>query len=272
MRVMMWCDMEGISAITQWDQVSAGASQYEEGRRLYTADVNAAVRGARKAGASEIIVVDGHGAGASHSFNNWVKEDLEPGAEYVFGHRWSCYVDSLRGGGIDAMLYIGAHAMSGTPDGVLSHTISSLSWYAASLNGTPIGEIGIMAAIAGCFGTPSVYVSGDRAAVSEARALLGANLGATETKVGLGRFCARCLPPCDSRRRIELDVAETLSRRDRWPAPYAPPKGVELAVELTSPEKTADYRNKVGVEITGPRTVVSRAENVWLAWDQFWKG
>ena len=272
MRVMIWCDMEGISAITRWDQCTAGAAQYEEGRRLYTADVNAAVRGVRKGGANHIVVVDGHGAGADHSFNSWIKEDLEPGAEYVFGHRWSSYVDPLRDESLDAMLFVGAHSMAGTPDGVLSHTVSSLSWHAVQINGKPAGEIAMMAAVAGSFGVPVVYVSGDRAAVREARALLGENLMATETKIGLGRFSARCLPPCDSRKRIEMDVAETLRRRDRWPAPYVPGTSVELGVELTSPDKVGDYRNKTGVEITGPRNVVSRASHYWQAWDQFWKG
>ena len=74
MKVLFWCDMEGIGGIVKWDQVLAGKAQYEEGRRLYTAEVNAAVRGAKKAGATEIIVVDGHGAGGDYSFNSLIKD------------------------------------------------------------------------------------------------------------------------------------------------------------------------------------------------------
>ena len=48
---MLWCDMEGIAGISVWEQVNGGAALYEEGRRLYTAEVNAAVRGCKRAGA-----------------------------------------------------------------------------------------------------------------------------------------------------------------------------------------------------------------------------
>ncbi len=42
MRVVIWVDMEGIAGIENWDQVSSGKPQYEEGRRLLTGEVNAA--------------------------------------------------------------------------------------------------------------------------------------------------------------------------------------------------------------------------------------
>ena len=63
MRVMIMSDMEGVSGIVAWEQVNGGAAMYEEGRRLYTEEINAAVRGAKAAGATEIVAVDCHGAG-----------------------------------------------------------------------------------------------------------------------------------------------------------------------------------------------------------------
>ena len=63
MKVLIMSDMEGVSGIVAWSQVNGGAPMYEEGRRLYTEEINAAVRGARSAGADEIVVVDCHGAG-----------------------------------------------------------------------------------------------------------------------------------------------------------------------------------------------------------------
>ena len=71
MRVMMWCDMEGVSGIVNWEQVSPrGGEAFQEGRRFFTAEVNAAVRGAKKAGAHEIIVIDCHGAGSPNTFRS----------------------------------------------------------------------------------------------------------------------------------------------------------------------------------------------------------
>ena len=46
MRVQIMTDMEGVSGIISWDQVTGGKPVYEEGRRLYTEEINAAVRGA----------------------------------------------------------------------------------------------------------------------------------------------------------------------------------------------------------------------------------
>ena len=43
MRVVVFGDMEGVAGICRWAQVSAGDAIYEEGRELYTAEINAAV-------------------------------------------------------------------------------------------------------------------------------------------------------------------------------------------------------------------------------------
>src|SRR5579863_9572183 len=119
MRVVIFCDMEGISCIETWEQVSAGKPFYEESRKLYTDEMNAAVRGARAAGAREITVVDCHGAGGAYSFKSFLPGHLESGAQYVFGYPWARYIFPFEEG-CDAILFVGAHAMAGTPDGVRS--------------------------------------------------------------------------------------------------------------------------------------------------------
>ena len=270
MKVVFWCDMEGTGGITSWAQVTGGNPQYDEGRRLYTGEVNAAVRGAKRAGAKEIIVVDGHGAGADYTFNSLLKDLLEPGAEYVFGHRWSCHVEPFTSG-CAALLMPGAHAMAGTPDGVLSHTISSASWHNCWVNGRLVGETVLMAAIAGSFGVPAVYASGDAALSREIAALLGGKVAFAQVKKGLGRFAAQCLAPDDARALIEEKVLEVLSSPRSWPKPYKIPGPVELKVELATSDKTQDFVGKKGVDVIDSRTVVSRGKTLWQAWDQFWK-
>src|SRR5215203_1492077 len=76
MRVFIVSDMEGVAGIPTWDQVTGGKSLYEEGRTLYTEEINAAIRGARGAGATEIVVMDCHGAGGGWSFNSLIPERL----------------------------------------------------------------------------------------------------------------------------------------------------------------------------------------------------
>ena len=98
MRVVIFCDMEGISCIETWEQVSAGTAFYEECRKLYTDEMNAAVRGARAAGAREVVVVDCHGAGGAYSFKSFVPERLESGAVSVFGYPWARYIEPFERG------------------------------------------------------------------------------------------------------------------------------------------------------------------------------
>lgn len=269
MKVQLWCDMEGVAGITQWDQVNGGAPLYEDGRRLYTAEVNAAVRGCKRAGATEIIAIDGHGAGGGWTFNSWVHADLEPGAEYVTGYRWGCYVEGLKSG-VDALLLPGAHAMAGVSDGVLCHTISSTNWVRASINGVDVGESGLVAAIAGSFGVPVVFVSGDVATCREVEALLGIGVVQAPVKIGLGRYSARNLQSADACALIEEKVVEALSDRDRWPTPYVV-EPAELRIDLHTPDQSIQYEGRPGIEVVDPRTVISRADTFWQAWDQLWR-
>src|ERR687894_2305326 len=188
-------DMEGVSGIVVWDQVNGGKSLYEEGRRLYTEEINAAVRGAKAAGATEIVVMDCHGAGGGWDFNSLVPDMLEPDCEYVVQQEWTEYTEFLEQG-CDAALFVGMHARAGTTEGVMNHTVSGQSWQNLWFNGTLVGETGINAALCGTWGCPVLLVTGDRATCREGRALLGEALTTVEVKRGLGGRCGgRVQPP-----------------------------------------------------------------------------
>ena len=268
MRVQIWCDMEGVAGISVWEQVNGGAALYEEGRRLYTNEINAAVRGCKRAGATEIVVVDGHGAGGAWSFKSLIPELLESGAQYVLGYPWARYIQPLQDG-CDAALFVGAHAMAGTPDGILCHTVSSQAWYNARINDTLVGESGIIAAICGDYGCPCVFVSGDEATCREVKDLIGPEVVAASVKVGLNRFSARHLPASDACALIEAPVYSALTMRN-WPKPLKFDGPVSFKVELATSDRAADFTGKPGVEIVNPRLVVSTAATFWEAWDQFW--
>src|SRR5207244_28312 len=98
MRVHVISDMEGVGGIVKYDQTTAGKPMYEEGRKLYTQEINAAVRGAKTAGATEIVVMDCHGAGEGYSFNSLIPEDLDPACEYVVQEEWTGYTEFLEQG------------------------------------------------------------------------------------------------------------------------------------------------------------------------------
>jgi D-amino peptidase len=269
MRVIIFCDMEGISCIETWEQVTGGTALYAECRKLYTNEMNAAVRGAKAAGATDIVVIDCHGAGGAYNFKSFVPDLLEPGAEYIFGHPWGRYIVPFEQG-CNAILFVGAHAMAGTPDGVLCHTVSSEEWYNASINGTLVGESGILAAIAGCWDVPAIFVSGDEATCREVRALVGEEVVTAQVKKGLGRFSSRNMAPKDACSLIEARVAEAIRAPQNWPKPYKVASPVTFKVELASPDRAQDFFGQTGIRIEGPRTVTSTGDTFWQVWDQFW--
>jgi D-amino peptidase len=269
MRVVIFCDMEGVANIQTWSQVSAGKAFYEECRKLYTDEANAAVRGAKAAGATEIIVIDGHGAGGDYSFNSFVADRMESGAQYVTGYRWGRYIEAFEQG-CDALLFVGAHAMSGTPTGVLCHTVSTEAWHNAWINDIPIGESGIIAAIAGSWDVPAVFASGDVATCQEVQQIIGDGVVTAQVKVGLGRYAARNLAPQDACALIEARSAEALRNRGNWPKPLKFGDPVTFKVELAVPDAAAEYRGRPGVVIEAPRLITSTGPSFWDAWNQFW--
>src|SRR6058998_12507 len=259
--------MEGVSGIVRWQQTSGGDPMYEEGRRLYTEEINAAVRGAKKAGATEIVVMDCHGAGKHWSFNSLMPELLDPDCEFVVQEEWTEYTDFLERG-CDAALFVAMHAKAGTSDGVLSHTVSGQSWRELQFNGTSVGETGINAALCGTWGCPVLLVTGDRAAGREAKALLGEGLTTVEVKEGLGAKTARLLPPRRARELVEAGAKRALSDL-KAVAPYDPGKPCEVKVEYKSTSPPQKLRFRPGVELVDNRRIVSRADDWWSAWKQF---
>ncbi|HET8752532.1 MAG TPA: M55 family metallopeptidase [Gaiellaceae bacterium] len=267
MRVHVISDMEGVGGIVKGAQTGGDSPLYQEGRVLYTEEINAAVRGAQAAGATEILVMDNHGAGGPYSFNSLVPDLLEPGCEYVVQQEWTEYTGFLEAG-CDAALLVGMHAMAGTPDGVLSHTVSGQAWRSLRFNGRLVGETGINAALCGHWGVPVVLVTGDRAVCKEARELLGEGLTTVEVKEGIGRFSARMKTPRHARELIEEGARQALSDLGAV-APYDPGRPCEIEVEFITPDRLQEYANRKGVEVTGASSLVVRGDDWWSAWSSF---
>ena len=266
MRVHIISDMEGVAGIVRPEQTVAGEELYEEGRKLYTEEINAAVRGAVRAGATEIVVMDHHGAGKAFSFNSLIPDQLDPACEYVVQSSWTEYTGFLEAG-CDACLLVGMHAMAGTPDGVLSHTVSGREWRSLRFNGVLVGETGINAALCGTWDCPVALVTGDTATCREATKLLGDGLTTVAVKEGIGRSSARNVAPLRARELIEEGARRALGQLDAV-RPYDPGRPCEIAVEFMTPSEVVKYGGRTGVEVTSPETAVSRADDWWTAWRQ----
>jgi D-amino peptidase len=269
-KVFIISDMEGVAGIVKWEQTDGVQEKqaYHEGRALYTEEINAAVRGARTGGASEIVVMDCHGAGGEWNFNSLIPDKLDRGCEYVVQDHWTEYVDFLEKG-CDAALFVGMHAKAGTPDGVLSHTVRGQAWRELKFNGVSVGETGINAALCGQWGCPVVLVTGDEAVCREGSELLGSGLTTVAVKRGLGRFSARQVPPLRAREMIENGARRALQDLSLV-EPYDPGRPAEISVEFMTPDRVVEYHNRRGVEQVDELTLVSRADDWWTAWSQFY--
>lgn len=268
MRVLIMADMEGVSGIVRWDQVTGGKHQYEDGRRLYTEEINAAVRGAKAAGATEIVAVDCHGAGGDWNFNSFLPELLHPDCEWVAGHAWARYTDLLEKG-CDAALLVGMHARNNTPDGVLCHTISTVKWHNLWFNDDLVGESGVNAALCGTYNCPIALVTGDTAVVREVRGLLGEGFTSVAVKQGLTRYSARQIAPVRARQMIEDGAYQALKNLSAV-KPYIPAQPTTIRIELTTADKAPDFMGRPGVEFISPTMVVSKGKDWMEAWNQVW--
>jgi len=266
-KVFVVSDLEGVSGVTKPGQTMGGAPMYEEARRLYTEEVNAAVRGAKAAGATEIVVMDCHGAGEEWSFNSLLPELLDEACDFVVQDEWTEYTAFLESG-VDAALFVGMHAMAGTRGGVMNHTVSGQVWQNLWFNGVLVGETGINAALCGTWGCPVLMVTGDAAACEEARDLLRPGLVTVPVKFGFGAQSARNIAPLRARALIEEGARRALADLSVV-EPYLPGRPCEIQVEYKNTRAPDALRHRPGVERLSDRTIVSRAETWWDAWRQF---
>ncbi|MBB6351615.1 M55 family metallopeptidase [Nonomuraea muscovyensis] len=246
MKVYLSVDMEGVTGLTDPEEMHAGKRGYERGCELMTADANAAVRGAYEAGAGTVLVNDAHG-----STKNLRIDLLDPRATLVRGPGKAQRMAQGLDGSFQAAGFVGYHARAGVPDGVLNHTWMGKEIQNVYLNGEVCGETRLVAACAGFHGVPVVLVTGDEAVGEEARELLG-DVETVAVKKGIDKFAAELLPPSVAQERIREAMARALHRlTDFTPYRLAPP--YTLGVEWNSTAIAAAVALVPGVKSVGPR-------------------
>src|SRR5919109_1397999 len=228
MKILIATDMEGITGVTTWDQVTPGRAEYARFRKLMTQDVNAAIRGASKAGADEVIVADGHWNGS-----NILIEELDPRARLNTGSPSPFSMMQGIDESINGVLFIGYHARNGTPNAILDHTWSSRTVANVWLNDILTGEYGLNAAVAGHFGVPVIMVSGDQTACAQVKELLG-EIETAVVKQATGRFAAECLAPQVTQEMICLSAGRAVERLRQGgiPKPFVLDAPITVTVEF----------------------------------------
>jgi D-amino peptidase len=228
MKLLIAVDMEGICGVVDWIHVDSTHPEYQRFRRIMTADVNAAIAGAARAGLEDIVVSDGHGYG-----RNILIEELDEHARLNSGSPSPFSMVQGIDNGVDAAFFVGYHAHMSTPLAVLAHTWSSAKVSNVWLNGRMVGEIGLNASMCGHYGAPVLMITGDLAACQEANEWIQ-GIETVPVKIASGRQAAECLPLQVAHQRIE-ETAERAVRNylnGTAPAPLQTERPVKIIIEF----------------------------------------
>lgn len=260
-KVLISADMEGISIIVHPAETNPDRYDYERGRALMTAEVNAVIAGVLDAEPSaDVLVADAHGP-----FRNLLPEDLDKRVRLIRGRPRPLGMLGGLSDDVDAVLFVGYHARAGTGPAVLAHTMSD-AVLGVRLNGGDVGEIGLNAALAGHHGAPVVLLSGDDAACGELLELVP-SASTVAVKRALGQGAAEALHPAVARDRLRQEAAAAIARRAQIP-PISITRPVSLEVDLYGPF-TVDTATLIpGVErAAGARTVTFTGRDVAEAYN-----
>ena len=220
MRVYITVDIEGIAGVIDFSQGDPeGGMDYAHGQKLMSLEANAAVEGAFDAGATEVVVNDGHGKA-----RNIMPELLHRKARLIQGRVKPLGICAGIDDSFDLALAVGYHAPPSRADGILNHAYHPflLTWA-----GVEWDEVGLVAAVAGHYGVPLGLVTGDEATIERSEALLPSHVGVA-VKKGLTRFAADSLHPEEARERVYAGAKEAVERRGEWePLRFDPPIVVE---------------------------------------------
>jgi D-amino peptidase len=252
--VFISVDMEGVGGVVSPTQVAASGHDYAFGRRMMTAETNAAIAGALAAGATRVTVVDSHGSGT-----NLLARDVDRRAALVSGFPMPGGMVQGIGSDYDAVVFVGYHAHARTDNAIMGHTYTS-GLRRVMVNGREVGEFGLNAALAGHYGVPVVFISGDRAAVEEARALCP-EIEVLAVKEALSRSSARLVHPGDIPPRISDGVRRALERRSAIP-PLRLNAPITIEVELDTTLQADNAALVPGVERVNGTTVRYRSDSM----------
>jgi D-amino peptidase len=242
MKIFISSDMEGTAGVVDWDHVIAGGRFYDYYCQLLTNEVNAAIEGALRAGATEFLVNDSHSKMA-----NLRPSELAGSARYLSGRVKPMYMMQGLDETFDAVFFISYHG-SMTTSSTLSHTYFPTAFARVTINGIVAGEAGINALVAKAYGVPIVLISGD-ATTAEEIAPFAPSCAAAVVKKSVSRFAAESLHPSAACALIEQTAFEAVTTLASA-SPIAITTPITLALDL----RTSDYAD-LAARVAGVRRI-----------------
>jgi len=262
MKVFISADLEGVAGVVHDEHVMRDGREHDRARKLMTQEVNAAVEGALKAGATNIVVNDSHG-----TMRNIIPEELHEAAELITGSPKPLSMMQGIDKSCDAVFFVGYHAMPSSFPSVMGHTYHGRVVYNLKVNKKLIGETGVNAAVAGYYNVPVVLVTGDETVTREAVELLG-KVETVPVKKAVGRYAAQCLPPSKARKLIKEASSKALEKVAKFkPFKLKPP--ITFEIDFINTGMTEMALLIPGVKQLSNRTVVYTSNDLLEAFKAF---
>jgi len=254
-KIYISVDMEGIGAIVSSAQLGPGKFEYSKGRKLMTAEVNAAIEGCLEAGAGEIVVSDSHG-----NAQNLVPDELHEAALLIRSFPRSLLQMEGIDETFDGVIFIGYHPMEGTPNANLSHTIWGSKIFEIKINGMPVSEGIFNASVAGHFKVPVIMVAGDQNVAKEAVQTFGP-VETVITKKSLGWLSALSRHPKLICQEIKEKSKKAVQRIKEF-KPYIVDEPVRLELTFKNIYDAEAFGYLPWVKRMSGKTILVETENI----------
>jgi D-amino peptidase len=235
-KIFISVDMEGISGVVQPAQLGPDGFEYQRAREWMTGEVNAAIAGIRESGPAEIVICDSHGNGQSLLIDK-VPEDVRIVRGFPRPLEMMQGLDET----FTAAMFIGYHASEWTAGAIRGHTISSARLLGVRLNGAEVSEGIYNAALAGHFGVPVAFVSGDRLAVTQVQQVAASAEGAI-VKEPYGYHSANTVTPARGQAMIHDGAKRAMAKiGSLQPYRITTPVALEVGFKLTIDAERAAF-------------------------------
>lgn len=233
-------DMEGVVGAVTEEQLGPEGFEYEKFREFYTNEIIAAIKGARKAGASEIVISDSHGNGQNLLIDKLPKDVL-------IIRSWPRKYGMMAGidETFDGVILLGYHTGTANKEGVRAHTFSSAKITDVKINNKSFSEGAYSAMVAGNFNVPVIMVTGDDKVVEETKGYLGDAEGAI-VKWAISFNAAKTLTPDSAYQVIEKAAEKAVGRiKDFKPYKIKTPVTLEMIFKHYRLSEMLDYLPQV---------------------------
>ena len=205
MKIYFSTDLEGVASVTALEQVKHGSPEFADTRKLFTAEVNAAIEGALSAGADQFLVNEGHG-----KHRNILPEKLHRKAKLITGRNKMLHLMQGIDEGHDGMFMVGFHVGPGSKNGVLGHTFHAFN---LRVNDQPLTEVGLCMGLAGYYEVPTLLVTGDAQTCQDALTLTP-DIESAAVKEAISGNSAKHMHPLDAQDLIREKAAKAVEKVD----------------------------------------------------------